>query len=140
MSGKKMKKILIMTMALLSLPSVATELVYTPVNPSFGGNPLNGSFLLNKAQAQNGHTAPIPETSYADRFQESLERAYISQIVREITDTAFGGESDFFNGNAVFQSGDYEIMVITDSVDSITVQISNLVNNEVTVIEVPRFQ
>ena len=28
----------------------ATELVYTPVNPSFGGNPLNGTWLLNNAQ------------------------------------------------------------------------------------------
>ncbi len=32
--------------------SQATELIYTPVNPSFGGNPANGSFLLNKAQAK----------------------------------------------------------------------------------------
>jgi curli production assembly/transport component CsgF len=27
-------------------------LVYHPVNPTFGGNPLNGSFLLSTAQAQ----------------------------------------------------------------------------------------
>ena len=36
----------------------ATELVYTPVNPSFGGNPLNGTWLLNNAQAQNDHDDP----------------------------------------------------------------------------------
>ena len=35
----------------------ATELVYTPVNPAFGGNPLNGSWMLNNAQAQNDHTS-----------------------------------------------------------------------------------
>jgi hypothetical protein len=34
----------------------ATELVYTPINPSFGGNPLNGQFLLGIAQAQNSFT------------------------------------------------------------------------------------
>ncbi len=28
----------------------ASEMVYHPVNPTFGGNPLNGSFLLSTAQ------------------------------------------------------------------------------------------
>lgn len=30
----------------------AGQLVYQPTNPSFGGNPLNGSWLLGQAQAQ----------------------------------------------------------------------------------------
>ena len=34
----------------------ATELVYTPINPSFGGNPANGQFLRGIAQAQNSFT------------------------------------------------------------------------------------
>jgi len=32
--------------------AVASEIVYHPVNPTFGGNPLNGSSLLSQAQAQ----------------------------------------------------------------------------------------
>jgi curli production assembly/transport component CsgF len=36
-----------------SLSSVmASQLTYTPTNPTFGGNPLNGAFLLSTAQAQ----------------------------------------------------------------------------------------
>jgi curli production assembly/transport component CsgF len=35
-----------------SAPASASEMVYHPVSPSFGGNPLNGSFLLSTAQAQ----------------------------------------------------------------------------------------
>ena len=35
-----------------SAPAFASEMVYHPVNPTFGGNPLNGSFLLSTAQAQ----------------------------------------------------------------------------------------
>src|ERR1700743_3194958 len=35
-----------------SAPASASEMVYHPVNPTFGGNPLNGSFLLSTAQAQ----------------------------------------------------------------------------------------
>jgi curli production assembly/transport component CsgF len=39
-----------------SAPAFASELVYHPVNPTFGGNPLNGSFLLSTAQAQGEGT------------------------------------------------------------------------------------
>ena len=70
--------------------SWATELVYTPINPSFGGSPLNGNMLLSKAQSQNKHKAPIIEQNYADKFQDSLERTYLNRMVREITDMAFG--------------------------------------------------
>ncbi|MBO9172249.1 curli assembly protein CsgF [Rhizobium sp. L245/93] len=30
----------------------ASQLVYTPVNPTFGGSPQNGSWLLSQASAQ----------------------------------------------------------------------------------------
>jgi curli production assembly/transport component CsgF len=39
-----------------SAPAFASELVYHPVNPTFGGNPLNGTFLLSTAQAQGEGT------------------------------------------------------------------------------------
>lgn len=39
-------------LVLLISPSRATQLVYHPANPTFGGNPLNGSYLLSQAQAQ----------------------------------------------------------------------------------------
>ena len=32
---------------------LASELVYCPINPAFGGNPLNYQWLLSSAQAQN---------------------------------------------------------------------------------------
>ena len=32
--------------------AAASELVHRPVNPNFGGNPLNGTFLMQNAQAQ----------------------------------------------------------------------------------------
>jgi curli production assembly/transport component CsgF len=35
-----------------SAPAFGSEMVYHPVSPTFGGNPLNGSFLLSTAQAQ----------------------------------------------------------------------------------------
>lgn len=138
-----MKKLILLA-GFICLPvssSFATEMVYQPINPSFGGNPLNGSFLLNKAQAQNKHKAPINQKTYAEKFQESLERAYINKIVREITDLAFGEATDgsVFDQNSTFTSGDYTIQILTSNPDSITVQITNTVTGEITIIEVPRF-
>lgn len=37
---------------LLCSPAYASQLVYQPTNPTFGGNPLNGTFLLSTAQTQ----------------------------------------------------------------------------------------
>ncbi|CAM5782623.1 curli assembly protein CsgF [Castellaniella caeni] len=37
----------------------AGQLTYTPVNPSFGGNPLNGSYMLQSAQAQKRYQMPM---------------------------------------------------------------------------------
>ena len=87
--------------AVFQFSAFATELVYEPINPSFGGNPLNGSFLLSKANSQNAHSAPLSERSYDERLQESLERAYINRIVREITDIAFGEQEYDEDGNPV---------------------------------------
>jgi curli production assembly/transport component CsgF len=36
----------------LSAPAFATEQVYHPISPTFGGNPSAGTFLLSTAQAQ----------------------------------------------------------------------------------------
>ncbi|AYG70257.1 curli assembly protein CsgF (plasmid) [Rhizobium sp. CCGE531] len=38
--------------AVMAVPALAGQLVYQPTNPTFGGNPLNGSFLLSTAQTQ----------------------------------------------------------------------------------------
>jgi curli production assembly/transport component CsgF len=36
----------------LTTSAFATEQVYHPISPTFGGNPLNGNFLFSTAQAQ----------------------------------------------------------------------------------------
>ncbi len=51
----------------------ASELVYKPVNPNFGGNPFGGGFLQGNAASQDQFAnapAPLPDFS-------GLERALI---------------------------------------------------------------
>ncbi len=136
-----MKNIALIIITTLSFSAAATEIIYTPINPSFGGNPLNANMLLSKAQAQNKHKAPVVEKGYAEQFQETLERTYLNRMVREITDMAFGEdiEDSLFNQDSIFMSGDYQIEVITSTTDSITVRITNIIDDTVVIIEVPRF-
>lgn len=75
-----------------SAPTIATELVYAPFNPSFGGNPLNGSVLLNSAQATKRHEEDKSAgLTAADRgsplqsFNAMLERAILSRIASSVT-------------------------------------------------------
>jgi len=66
----------------------ATELIYYPVNPSFGGSPLNGPVLLNSAQAQNKYTDPdsgsaragISQKTPLEQFNETLERSILNRL------------------------------------------------------------
>ncbi len=109
----------------------ATELVYTPLNPSFGGNPLLGSYLLNKANAQNDHTEEGNEDDFVTRFQESLERNMISEITRGVTN----GEIE----NGTFTSGDYLIDIVSLGGDTV-ITITNVLDpTEVTIIRMSDF-
>ncbi|NYT24147.1 curli assembly protein CsgF [Alcaligenaceae bacterium] len=76
------------TGGLASGPSMASELVYYPLNPSFGGSPLNGPVLLNSAQAQNKYTDPSVDASRSSltaktplqQFNETLERSILNRL------------------------------------------------------------
>ncbi|MBU0583133.1 MAG: curli assembly protein CsgF [Alphaproteobacteria bacterium] len=44
--------LLLVSTTMLAGSAAASELVYQPTNPSFGGDPLNGNWLLSQATAQ----------------------------------------------------------------------------------------
>ena len=139
-----MKKLTFMlSVCIFSTTTIASELVYRPINPTFGGNPMNGSILMSKAQAQNKHKEKRAVKSYADKFRESLERSVMNKLIRQITDYA-NGELDedgnpIFLEDQLFSSGDYLIEVLISNPDVLTVQLTNSETGEVTIIEIPRF-
>lgn len=93
-------------LALLSLsfrPAAAGSLVYTPVNPQFGGNALNGSTLLALGQAQNlpqlfatqRATAESKLSSTSSQtpgqiFAQQLTSQLYSSLANKITSAIFG--------------------------------------------------
>jgi len=101
----------------LLAPAQATELVYTPINPSFGGSPLNGQWLLNSAQITNKHTDPDAQdlgsafeqrTPFQD-FNDQLERSVLSRL-------ASAASSQFVDSNGKFVPGTFETGSFTVSV------------------------
>jgi curli production assembly/transport component CsgF len=91
-------------------PAWATDLVYMPVNPSFGGAPLNGSTLLGIANATNQHHKE-PEKSAIEKFNTSLQTAILSRLSSQILSNMFGGASGFNPGT--YETGNY-VVTITD--------------------------
>src|SRR5690625_3172777 len=92
--------------AMAPAQTAASELVYHPYNPSFGGSPLNGSVLLNSAIATRKHMAPdidsdrfvIEEQSPLDQLSETLERLIVSRMASAASFAILDGEGNFVPG------------------------------------------
>ncbi|CAK9889126.1 MULTISPECIES: curli assembly protein CsgF [Pseudomonas] len=120
-------------LAALASAASATELVYTPVNPAFGGNPLNGTWLLNNAQAQNDHEDPaikdrasaFASTSTLERFTSQLESRLLSQLLTNIN-----------NGNTGSLQTDAFIINVIDDSGALSIQVTDRVTGEISEIQV----
>ena len=110
----------------------ATELVYTPVNPAFGGNPLNGTWLLNNAQAQNDYDDPdlkdrssFAGTTALERFSNQLESRMLSQLLDNIS-----------NGSTGSMSTDAFLIDVIDDSGALSIKVTDRVTGEISIIEV----
>ncbi|MFJ3486815.1 curli assembly protein CsgF [Pseudomonas sp. NPDC090202] len=92
----------------------ASELVYVPVNPSFGGNPLNGPVLLNQANAQNGFTDHSSSSSSAQntltQFNSMLQSAILSRVSSAITSSIVGADGKLTPGTV--ETTDFTISIV----------------------------
>lgn len=102
-----MKLKLLLLFLIGSFTMQAQQLVYTPKNPAFGGNPYNSQWLLASATAQNGFKAPEGEgrkvLTELERFTESLNSQLLGQVSRSLFTQQFG-EGDLRPGTYTFGS------------------------------------
>ncbi|MFC5480541.1 curli assembly protein CsgF [Massilia suwonensis] len=95
----------------------ATELVYVPVNPNFGGSPLNGPGLLASASATNKHVAQggpgssLLNQSPLAQFNQTLERMVLSQLATSATSKLMGPDGKLVPGS--FSTENF-IITVTD--------------------------
>ncbi|WP_447894754.1 curli assembly protein CsgF [Vreelandella sp. GE22] len=111
--------------------ALAGDLVYRPLNPSFGGDPFMGTYLLGKAQAQDTNTDPnarsIQQLSSTDRLVQNLESRLISQLISDV------GAGNANQGS--FDSGEFNV-VVSDNGGQLVVRVVDKLTGDVTNISV----
>jgi curli production assembly/transport component CsgF len=136
-----MKKLLITIVLLLTLfqiTAVAQDFVYQPVNPAFGGNPYNYSWLLSSASAQNDYKETTDPFGFLDEdplsgFQSDLNAQVLNEISRQLYFNQFGedGLSEGF-----YEFGSYEIDVSTTS-EGMQIRIIDILTGSETTVVIP---
>ena len=114
----------------------AQELVYTPVNPSFGGDSFNSAHLLGIANAQNDYKDPESTqtgNSQVDQFLRQLQSRLLSSLAAQVNDAIFG-ENPQESGTITF--GDQTITFVR-LLDSVALTITDTATGAITEISIP---
>jgi len=118
--------------------SYGQQLIYRPLNPAFGGSPLNYSWLLNSANAQNKFQKSSDYSFYNDplaNFQQSLQRQVLSELTQSIIRDKFGNNLDL-SQKSKLQFGEFSIEV-NPGIGGINIRIFNTSTGEETNITIP---
>ncbi len=117
--------------------AMAQDMVYQPINPTFGGNPFNSAHLLGIAGAQNKTKDPATATtnSQADVFARQLQSRLLSALSSQIVDAIFG-ENPQESGTITFGG---QTIRFQRGLESVTLTITDDTTGEVTTIVVPTF-
>jgi curli production assembly/transport component CsgF len=105
-----MKKVkVILCLALLSFPLLmqSQQIVYKAINPAFGGDTFNYSWLLSSAESQNKFTEDsdygYEEQTELEQFTETLNRQLLNSLSSDLFQEEFG-DSAISEGTYVFGS------------------------------------
>jgi len=123
--------------SVLAPPVEAQDIVYQPVDPSFGGNPFNSAHLLGIANAQNDYKDPkaASSNSQADIFARQLQSRLLSALSSQIVDAIFG-ENPQESGTISFGG---QTINFVRSLTEVTLTITDDETGEVTTIVIPTF-
>jgi curli production assembly/transport component CsgF len=122
--------------AVIAAPVAAGDLVYTPINPNFGGNSFNDGILLGTANAQNKYQDDGNSRAQQDpteRFVQSLQNRLFSGLARQVEEAIFGENPQ---DSGTFTVGDQQVS-FERGLEVITLEIANLADGSSTIVEVP---
>jgi len=121
----------------LSTPAMA-DMVYKPINPSFGGDSFNSSHLQGLAGSQNQYkdSASSAQMSNSERFLNMLESRLYSSLASQVAEAIFG-ENAQPNGTITFD--DQTISFVNDGTQ-ITLNVTDLNTGQITTISIPVLQ
>jgi curli production assembly/transport component CsgF len=113
----RISRVVVCGLALAGGLTHATELVYVPVNPNFGGSPNNAPGLLAIASATNKHGlqsglggSSLNQTPL-QQFNQTLERMVLSQLASSASSKLMGQDGKLIPGT--FTTENF-IITVTD--------------------------
>jgi len=133
-----MKRLLLILIIFLSYQGIAQQFTYRPLNPAFGGDGFNYSWLLNSANVQNKLTAPAnqrEQLSELDQFGQTLNRQILSQISRALLQQQIQGIGNF-DTPGTFTFGSLAVEVF-ESAEGLVINILDTATGEETQVVVP---
>ncbi|MDQ6986847.1 MAG: curli assembly protein CsgF [Mariprofundaceae bacterium] len=94
----------------------AEQIVYRPINPSFGGSPSNAPGLLANANAQNNFKDPaavnaLKKLSPLQQFQQNLQQFVLNRIAASVTGSIIGANGTLIPGT--INTTDFTIQVVS---------------------------
>ncbi len=122
-------------------PLRASELTFKFTNPSFGGDPLYGSFLLQQAQLQNDFkeqsSSPYQAPSLIDRFSDYFTNQLLYRMADSMLQQIFGTDNTLPTTDQTYTTGNFKIHFIPGA-DKYTFEITDLSSGQTTVLEMPK--
>lgn len=126
MISTRAKQGMLLCLLALAASGAANELVYYPVNPSFGGSPANGSWLSANAAAQNLEKDPNQpkQKDQLEQFKEQLQRAVLGRVASSVSGALFDETNrTWIEGTQTF--GDFQISVVPFGASQVQVTITD---------------
>lgn len=120
-----MRSIIIVLLLFAGSYSFGQQLVYTPVNPAFGGDTFNYNWLLNSANAQN-------------QFEDSDLAGFgdLTSLDASLGNQLQGLDGDLPNQVGTSSDGNFEFEVF-ETPEGLVINILNIITGEQTQIIIP---
>lgn len=120
----------IMVLLITSTTTNASQLIYQPVSPTFGGHPNNAAHLSTVVNTQNDFSAPRERRTALQRFQERLEGQLFGALSRNIVDDILGEDGTLRPG--ITETDQYTVEVTQGTDGSITIVTTDNITGEFT--------
>jgi len=141
------KRIFLGLVALLTIAggaATASDQVYHPINPSFGGSSLNSSHLLAVASAQNGYkdksssssstaSSSSSSTTWGQLFASQLQSRLLSALADQVTNAIFG-DNPASSGTFTFGT---QTVTFSRGLEAVNIVIYDAATNTTTNVSVP---
>jgi curli production assembly/transport component CsgF len=115
----------------LATSAEAQQLVYSPINPMFGGNPGNASQLESDANTQNPFKAKPANANLTQSqlFAQQLQSQLLADLANQVSQAIFGPNAQ---PSGTFSFGG-ETVTFTRSLGEVTVTITDPTGSQTTI-------